>query len=244
MADLSAAQQDCLLAIHALEAQGRAATTSGLARSLQVTLPTVTAMLKRLSSAGLVRHRPYRDVTLSPSGRRAARSVLRRHRLLETFLVQVLEFRWDQVHVEADGLEHVVSQRFVDRLDQLLGHPEVDPHGDPIPSPGGRVPQQSETTLADLARGQRATIAQMADEEPRFLRYAKSVGLVPGASVLLIKRGPFNDPLEVSVQGTLRQLSASLARRILVRQEHANSGSRKSRASAPRSSTRSRGTAR
>ncbi|MGA2820853.1 MAG: metal-dependent transcriptional regulator [Anaerolineales bacterium] len=243
MADLSAAQQDCLLAIHALEAQGKVATTSGLATSLQVTAPSVTAMLKRLSSAGLIRHRPYRDVTLSPMGRRAARSVLRRHRLLETFLVQILKFRWDQVHAQADGLEHVVSQRFIDRLDQLLGHPEVDPHGDPIPSPAGRVTKQSETTLADLGNGQRATIAQMADEEPRFLRYAKSVGLVPGASVLLIQRGPFNNPLEVSVQGTLRQLSASLARRILVRQEHSNSGFRKSRASAPASASHSRATA-
>ena len=212
----SAAQQDCLIALHQLGGRGQAVTTTALAHALGVSAPTTTAAVKRLARAGLVRHTPYRGAQLTSAGRKAARHVLRRHRLIESFLVSIMGFAWDEVHDEAHRLEHAVSDQFTDRLDERLGHPQFDPHGDPIPTIGGKMAREPEHSLADLSDGESGTIRQMQDEEAAFLRFAGAHGLVPGAKVDVLEVGAFDGPIRVRAGGHETTLTATVAARILV----------------------------
>jgi DtxR family Mn-dependent transcriptional regulator len=183
---------------------------------LGVSPPTATAAIKRLAREGLVRHTPYRGARLTDSGRHVARSVLRRHRLIESFLVSMMGYAWDEVHEEAHRLEHAVSEQFTDRLDERLGHPQFDPHGDPIPTARGALAREPKLSLADLADGERGTIQQMQDEEPAFLRFAGARGLVPGASVEVLGVGAYDGPIHVRAGTTETDLTTQVARRILV----------------------------
>lgn len=214
--DDSPAQQDCLLALHQLGGHRQPVNTSAVAQALGVSAPTATAAIKRLARDGLVLHTPYRGARLSTSGLRAARSVLRRHRLIESFLVSVMGYAWDEVHNEAHRLEHAVSEMFTDRLDERLGHPQFDPHGDPIPTARGAIAREPKLSLADLAGGERGTIQQMQDEEPAFLRFAGARGLIPGASVEVLGIGPYDGPIRVRAGTTQTDLTTLVARRILV----------------------------
>ncbi len=210
------AQEDCLLALHQLGAHGEPVATTALAHALGVSPPTTTAAVKRLAQEGLVRHTPYRGARLTSSGRKAARDVLRRHRLIESFLVSVMGYQWDEVHAEAHRLEHAVSSKFVERLDARLGHPHFDPHGDPIPSVGGRIAPEPKLSLADLAGGETGTVRQMQDEESGFLRFARDHGLVPGARVEVVDVGEYEGPIRVRSGGKETNLTSSVAGRILV----------------------------
>lgn len=214
--DDSPAQQDTLLALHQLGGQRQPVNTSAVALALGVSPPSATAAIKRLARDGMVRHTPYRGARLTASGLRAARSVLRRHRLIESFLVSVMGYAWDEVHDEAHRLEHAVSEQFTDRLDERLGHPRFDPHGDPIPTARGAIAREPKLSLADLAGGERGTIQQMQDEEPAFLRFAGARGLVPGASVEVLGIGAYDGPIRVRAGTTETELTAMVARRILV----------------------------
>ncbi len=210
------AQEDCLLALHQLGARGQPVATTALARALHVSAPTATAAVKRLAQEGLVRHTPYRGAQLTAAGRKIARNVLRRHRLIESFLVAIMGYAWDEVHEEAHRLEHAVSARFVDRLDARLGHPQFDPHGDPIPTVGGRIAPEPSLSLADLAGGETGTVEQMQDEEAGFLRFARAHGLVPGAKIKVVEVGEYQGPIRVRSRGQETSLTASVAGRILV----------------------------
>lgn len=167
--------------------------------ALAVAPGTVTAMVKTLADSGLVAYEPYAGVRLTCAGRQLALHVLRRHRLLEQFLVEIVGLDWSEVHAEAERLEHAVSERLIERLDEMLGHPEVDPHGDPIPAADGRVapPPAARASLATcpLARPQR--IVRVADQGADFLRLVERLGLRPGARLVVAGRDPAADAVTV-----------------------------------------------
>lgn len=230
----SAAIEDYLRAIYLLsqEQQEAAASpdsqpplvsTSALATRLGVGAPAVTNMLKQLAQHRLVEHLPYRGVRLTPAGRQVALEVVRHHRLIERYLQEFLGFGWDEVHEEADRLEHVLSERLEERLAAALGEPLRDPHGEPIPRRDGSLPARAEQALSALEEGQRARVARVSVHEPGLLRYLASLGLVPGARVEVRERAPYAGPLRLGVGapeagGELaeRHISAHLAQRIWV----------------------------
>jgi DtxR family Mn-dependent transcriptional regulator len=154
-----------------------------LATALAVVPGTATTMVKALADSRLVEHRPRQGVRLTEAGRRVALSVLRKHRLVETFLVNVLKMDWSAVHEEAEQLEHAISDDVLDRLDALLGHPSTDPHGDPIPSRQGKLSSQVYATLATCAAGKKLRIVRITEQSAEFLQFAEQNGLQPGAIV-------------------------------------------------------------
>ncbi len=159
-----------------------------LANALAVVPGTVTTMVKALAADGLVEHRPRQGVRLSAAGRRVALGVLRRHRLVETFLVHVLKMDWAEVHAEAEQLEHAISDAVLDRLDALLGHPATDPHGDPIPSRHGKLSSQVYATLATCVVAQPLRVVRVTEQTAEFLQFAEQNGLLPGATVRVADR--------------------------------------------------------
>jgi DtxR family Mn-dependent transcriptional regulator len=159
-----------------------------LASAMGVAPGTATAMVKTLAEAGLVHYEPRGGVGLSPTGRRLALHVLRRHRLIELFLVQVLGLDWSEVHDEAEELEHAISDKVLTRIDALLGHPSVDPHGDPIPTARGSVHTPHLASLADCLTDRPMRIARILDQDPRFLRFLDQSGLTPGSEAVVQNR--------------------------------------------------------
>ncbi len=187
-AALSAVSQDYLKVIWAAtEWQDRAVTTKLLAARLKVGASTVSETVRRLAVAGLVTHEPYGAVGLTEHGRLLALAMVRRHRLVETFLVEVLGYGWDEVHDEAEVLEHAVSDVFVERIAHRLGNPTRDPHGDPIPGPDGAFDPPPATALWDVSPGP-CQVARISDADPELLRYVESVGLVLDARVEVVAR--------------------------------------------------------
>ncbi|MDR3632244.1 MAG: metal-dependent transcriptional regulator [Isosphaeraceae bacterium] len=177
--------------IAARGATGRTAVATGeLAQALSVSPGTVTGMLKTLSEANLATYTPYEGARLTDAGQRLAMKVIRRHRLLELFLVRTLKMPWDEVHEEAEHLEHAVSERLVDRIDNFLGNPAVDPHGDPIPRADGSLTEPGGAPLKLLARGQRFRVVRVVDQDPAFLRYLSECGLDLHASGELAENRP------------------------------------------------------
>jgi DtxR family Mn-dependent transcriptional regulator len=156
---------------------GEPVATGELAQALAVSPGTVTGMLKTLSEAALATYTPYEGARLTPAGERLALAVLRRHRLVELFLKQALDMPWDEVHEEAENLEHAVSDRLVDRIDTYLGNPDVDPHGDPIPRADGSLPEPGGVPMSRLRPGQSFRLARVVDQDPAFLRYLTDCGL-------------------------------------------------------------------
>lgn len=196
----STSVQDYVKTIYALsEWHDEPVTSSRLAARLSVANSSVSEMIRKLAELGLVNHRPYRPVELTPDGRRLALAMVRRHRLLETFLVQDLGYRWDEVHDEAEVLEHTVSDTFIDRLDARLGFPSADPHGDPIPTAAGAIALPDALPLHDFDAGHSGRVTRISDEDPRLLRYlaAEDVGI--GSAVTVLGRAPFGGPLQARV---------------------------------------------
>jgi DtxR family transcriptional regulator, Mn-dependent transcriptional regulator len=209
--DLTDAMQDYLKEIHKLRMEGRRATTSAIAERMGVRPPSVTAMLKRLSAVGLAEHAPYKGVELTPAGERVALEVIRHHRLLEQYLAQALGLSLDEVHSEADRLEHALSEELEARIDQSLGYPTHDPHGDPIPDADLRIDRGHLRTLASLAPGDEATIRRVPDGDEELLRYLSKLALVPGMKVKLRSAEPFGGPLTVRVGKAQHAISRELA---------------------------------
>ncbi len=213
--NLSETSEDYLKAIYDLAEEG-AATTSRLAERLGVAPATVTSMLKRLADQGWVDYRPYRGVTLTPAGREEALRLLRSHRLAETFLVEVLGLPWDQVHAEAHRWEHVISAAVLERLDALLGHPAYDPHGDPIPSSGGDLPEMATRRLLDVEPGSVARVERVDTQASDLLHYLGDLGLKPGVTVRVISVEPYGGPFTIEVGGTRHAIGREVADRVLV----------------------------
>src|SRR5215470_10053076 len=189
--DLSIAVQDYLKSIYALESEGERVTTSALARRMGVSAPSTTAMTKRLAELGLVERLPYRGVALTDAGRLGALEVLRHHRLLERYLVDRLGLSLDEVHAEAELLEHALSEELEAKIDAELGFPTHDPHGDPIPDRELRLVQRDDRTLLDLEPGARTSISRVPDGDAHLLRYLDELGLVPGSDLELVAYAPF-----------------------------------------------------
>jgi DtxR family Mn-dependent transcriptional regulator len=216
---LTRSVEDYLKAIYRLSPEGRPASTSDIARLLDLSAPSVSGMVKRLSELGLLEHIPYKGVQLTDAGRFAALRMVRRHRLIEAYLVQFLGYGWDTVHVEAERLEHAVSEVLVERMAAALGHPVVDPHGDPIPDADGSIHELACTPLADMDVGETVEIRRVDESEPERLRYLAMLGLVPGVVVTLCDRQPFGGPVTVEAAGERHIIGAELAQVVLVAAE-------------------------
>jgi DtxR family Mn-dependent transcriptional regulator len=200
---LTQSTQDYLKHIFELTEGGQAASTNDLATRLRVKPASVTGMVQKLASTKppLVDYQKHQGVTLTPEGQHAALEVLRHHRLLESWLVQSLGYSWDEVHEEACRLEHVISEDFEARIDAALGHPERDPHGDPIPTAALVMPSDEARPLSSLRPIQQAGILRVNQKDPAFLRHLDELGLVPGAQIEVISYSPFDNNLTVTVHG-------------------------------------------
>ena len=195
--ELTKAVQDYLKAVYSLDAAGVPVTTSALAERMGVSAPSATAMMKRLADLGLVERAPYRGVVLTETGRRGALEVLRHHRLLERYLVDTLGLPLDKVHAEADRLEHALSEELEARIDEALGFPTLDPHGDPIPDRDLKIISSVARALLDLSPGDRATVSRVPDADADVLRYLRELALIPGEPVELTAIAPFGGPVSV-----------------------------------------------
>jgi DtxR family Mn-dependent transcriptional regulator len=215
----SAAEQDYLKQIYRLHEETGHATTQDIAERLGVKAPSVTAMLKHLASdpAGpYVRHTPYHGAELTDKGLAVALEMVRHHRLIEQFLAELLDMPWDRVHAEAERLEHVLSAELEERIAAKLGNPVRDPHGDPIPSPEGTIEPNGSVALGDLAAGARATVVRVPDGDPALLQYLGTLGLVPGADVVLQDIAPYGDVVTLRMGDVTQVLGGEIARRIWV----------------------------
>ena len=218
----SPAVQDYLKAIYRLADESpevALVTTSQVAEALAVTAASASNMLKKLGEMGLVDQTPRQGVTLTDSGRQAALEVIRHHRLLETYLATKLGVPWDEVHREAEILEHHISEELEERIAAALGHPSHDPHGDPIPTAAGQVTAPAADPLADLPDGSRGVVRRVSDRDPALLRYLAERGLVPDATVEVMGRAPFGGPVSVRVGGeTVVEVPPEAARAVYVGQ--------------------------
>ena len=217
--ELTPAMEDYLKAAYLARERGDEITVQGLSHALEVTAPSVTGMVKKLAALGLLQHQPYQAIALTPAGEVVALEVVRHHRLLELYLAEFLGMPWEQVHAEADRLEHHISEELEERIAQRLGHPDVDPHGDPIPSRDLTVPTRALRRLCDLPPGSPAAIARIADQQPGLLQYLGLLGLVPGAAVCLLGVAPYGGVVTLRVgaePGATHAIAGELAARVLV----------------------------
>lgn len=201
MSPLTQAIQDYLKGIYELQEDMGKVSTNALAEKLGVKPASVTGMISKLAEdrPRLVDYEKHQGVTLTPAGRKIALEVIRHHRLLELYLQQALGYSWDQVHAEAEKLEHVISEDFEDRIAALLGNPDRDPHGDPIPAKDGTITAPGGQPLTDLTAGQKARVARVRDSDPALLRYLAEIGIVPDALIVIANKAPFDGPLHVRV---------------------------------------------
>lgn len=218
-ASLSRSVEDYLKAIFAITERGEAASTSAIAAALDVQPASVTGMVKRLAETGLLQHVPYRGVRLTGKGIREALRVIRRHRILETYLLQRLGYAWDDVHEEAERLEHAASEGLIDRMAAALEDPSHDPHGAPIPTSAGEIEAVDFATLADAAAGDHVCIRAVDDDEPERLRTMEARGLVPGVSLQVEEHPDSGGNVTIRVDGSEgpgQVVGRELARRIFV----------------------------
>jgi DtxR family transcriptional regulator, Mn-dependent transcriptional regulator len=188
-----------------------------LAAALGVVPGTATTMVKTLAESGLVHYEPYAGVRLSPAGERLAAAVLRRHRLIELFLVKVMGMSWAEVHDEAEHLEHAVSERLIDRIDEMLGRPAVDPHGDPIPDPEGTVDRSDYDSLLTCPLHAPVTVRRVSDQDSEFLRFVERQNLKPGAVIRVVERDPAADSVRLrGTRGRAITIGARAASKVLV----------------------------
>ncbi len=215
---LSRSVEDYLKAVYALTERGESASTSALAESLDVQPASVTGMVKRLAECGYLEHNRYRGVRLTEAGSREALRIIRRHRILETYLHMHLGYSWEDVHREAERLEHAASDTLIDRMAAILKHPSHDPHGAPIPTPSGEIEAAEFLTLNEVDPGVAVEIRAVQDEDPDRLRYLETLGLVPGARIPVQERAPFDGPTTLSVgyRETAEVIGSDLADGIFV----------------------------
>jgi DtxR family Mn-dependent transcriptional regulator len=201
----SRSTEDYLKAIYELETPEAPVQTSAIAGVLEVAPPSVTSMVKKLSESGLLQHLPYRGVQLTPAGRLAALRMVRRHRILETYLTSKLGYDWDSVHEEAERLEHAVSDELIERMAVALGYPEFDPHGAPIPTREGMIEELDLLPLSDMTVGSCGEFRMVSDRDPAQLRFLATLGLRPGTAFTVVGRQPFRGPVTVRFGGPGRE---------------------------------------
>jgi len=211
---VSQAMEDYLKIAYRLEEEGGPVTTQRLAEALGFSGPSVTNMVKRLHELKLLEHNRYHGVTLTPAGKHVALEVIRHHRLLELYLAEALGFDWDEVHAEAERLEHHISEEFEQRMERVLGYPKFDPHGDPIPSRSGLLEDIDDVALPDVPTGASGQVSRVSDREPDYLRYLAGLGVKPGVQLVVKEHMPFDGPIRVEVDGIEQLLSLTVARAV------------------------------
>lgn len=221
MAQLTISIQDYLKNIYELTENGETASTNALAAKLSISAPSVTGMVKKLSNAEppLVEYQKHQGVTLTKEGRKAALEVIRHHRLLEAWLVQTLGYTWDEVHEEAERLEHVISEDFERRIAAAMGHPVRDPHGDLIPTEDLKMPVDESMPLSALRPGQSATIQRVRASDPSLLRYLEELYLIPGTQIEVTGHSPFDHNLTIKVGKKSIVLGLNITSQIFVEKQ-------------------------
>ena len=209
-------QEDYLKALYHLHGDTRPVPTRELAQRLGISSPSVSEMVNRLEAQGLVEHDRYRGQQLTREGRKVALELVRHHRLLEMFLVQVLGYSWDEVHEEAERLEHVISERMEQRIFDLLGRPELDPHGHAIPSLTGKVRPISDKPLSECRAGESVVVQGVSDDDAATLRELERRHLLPGTRIEVLAASEFEGPIEVRIKGRREQIPLGLARAMFV----------------------------
>ncbi|WP_010542078.1 metal-dependent transcriptional regulator [Dietzia alimentaria] len=217
LTDLTPTMQAYLMAVHSLGSGGDPVTSGALAERLGASPSTVTEGVRKMVALGLADHRPYAPVTLTDVGRSLAVAMVRRHRILETFLARCLDYSWDEVHAEADALEHVVSDRFVDALDSFLDHPRRDPHGDPIPTRDGRVDPVGDLPLDEAPEGATGVVTRVSDRDNTVLRHLAEIGLRPDSEVAVVSRQVELGVISVELRGREVQVGTPVAAAVRIR---------------------------
>lgn len=213
---LSRSQEDYLKALYLLGGADGVVPTGALADRLRISRASVSEMVVRLSAQGLVAHGRYQGQRLTPEGRSVALELVRHHRLLEMFLVRVLGYEWDEVHDEAERLEHVISERMEERIFELLGRPELDPHGHAIPTREGRVRAVADRPLSDCQAGELVEVRVVSDDDAQLLRELKRRGLVPGARLEVMAATEYESPIEATIERRRVSVPLGLARQVFV----------------------------
>jgi DtxR family transcriptional regulator, Mn-dependent transcriptional regulator len=213
---LSPSVEDYIKAIYKARSDSGNASTQDLALRLGVSAPAVSKMMRRLAELRLISHAPYQSVELTPAGQKMALEIIRHHRLLEMYLVQAMGFTWDNVHDEAERLEHHISEEFENRIDELLGHPAACPHGDPIPTRAGDIARTSNRPLAGQQDPEKLIVRRVSDEDAELLRHFKALGVMPGTAFEFVRQEPFDGPLVLRIGGKLVRLTPQAAREVFV----------------------------
>lgn len=216
---LSQSVEDYLKVIYVLETEGTGATTNNIAEMLEVSSASVTNMLKRLAGLNLIEHKSYKGAKLTDAGRKIALEILRHHRLLELYLKEIMGYSWDEVHDEAEKLEHHISEQFEDKIAELLNHPTHDPHGDPIPTKDGVMPAMASLPLADAVVDHHYIIGRVKDQDPELLRYLEKIGVLPGARIRILDKAPFNGPVHVRLEDEEMAIGFNIAEQVYLVEE-------------------------
>lgn len=215
---ISEHMQDYLKIAYKLSATGADVSTSAIADGLGVSAASATNMIKKMAELKLVRHAPYHGVELTPAGRKVALEVIRHHRLLELYLSEALGYPWDQVHDEAEKLEHHISEEFETRMAETLGNPTRDPHGDPIPTREGQIEDVRHQSLAEMPPpGEAGVVCRVSDRSAERLRYLADLGLRPDVTFTVLERAPFHGPIRLRLGKKEISVGTELARQIFVR---------------------------
>lgn len=213
----SPTEENYLKALFNLENENGEITLSDLASQLQVSLPTANSMVKSLKKQEWVHHEKYKPLTLTDAGRILAASIIRKHRLTEMFLVKMMNFGWEEVHEVAEQVEHIHAPKFFQRMDEILGHPSVDPHGSPIPDKYGKLEKQSYTPLTQAATGQKVKLIALTNSSAEFLAYLNSKDLSLGITLEVISREQFDQSVIVGYLGHPKEiLSEKVSERLLI----------------------------
>ena len=215
--EITAVVEEYLEGIYRLQEKDGVARTSDIVKSLKVAFGTVTNTVERLEKEGYVTHEPYKGVKLTEKGLKIALQVVRRHRLAERLLTDILKVEWDKAHDAACKLEHGITDEIIKPLEKALKHPKTCPHGNPIPTKCGGIIEEKSQPLAKLNEREQGIIVKITDEESDLLHYLDKIGLVPGASIEIVEKAPFNEPITLKVDGTTRALSCSMASIIQVK---------------------------
>ena len=209
--------EDYLKTIYALEQEESPVSTSRIAKARGVKPGSATSMIQRLDKLNLVDYKKHYGVTLTDSGTEIALEVIRHHRLVELYLIEALGFSWDEVHEQADILEHVISEELEEKIAAALNYPSFDPHGDPIPSRDGLIVEVETLALTDLPKDTEAVVSRVPDDGPgNYLRYIGQLGLIPGNKIIVVDKAPFDGPLTVAIDGKQEIIGYKIASSIQV----------------------------